>query len=589
MTALTFGTLPLLSSTPGAAYTIQAASDGTDWGNPEAVVANVASMLMDGDRAEITRFGNRTATIKLRVTGATLDDVSAGEAAIMAEVNSGRNTLTWVPPGTATPSVFDVIYSNLPFNFDDYSENLPRREFTLTLICLPFARRDTLSTVTATPASTPTVTPINDTTSTTNWSTTAAGGSVVDLGATGVRGTSAPSGTYRTYNDLRLSGMSASFTATDYLLIEWDTSVGWAYEPTWSLTVVVGGVTSIRTLQAVETVSGERKKGYFNMPAGTLSQMTFKLSYGNTPTSHTLDIYSVAKVNQLPYYGTPRQRSLVANVGGTARTTANVRVNLSASANFTRDFLLFTAPVGKAISPPMRRYLFSSSAVTTDATLVSGASHTFGVPSVYKIPAASIPPGTHLIVGFLKQGGGSVTPTLSWTASMEATFATTATDASDSKVVDFNTGGVGIWGAYALGVVDLPLIALPSMTDANVKLTFSSSTPGTVVDEIWLFNLDTGDLTWLNDLNSPTGSRPEIRGYEVRSASVDDPRPDWRVGEYYFVDKDISAANRAVSAGVHEFRPGVMSIFIVTPGDVGQTVTGTWYERFRNHVPAPGS
>jgi hypothetical protein len=42
-----------------------------------------------------------------------------------------------------------------------------------------------------------------------------------------------------------------------------------------------------------------------------------------------------------------------------------------------------------------------------------------------------------------------------------------------------------------------------------------------------------------------------------------------------------------VSAGVHEFVPGDMAVFVATPGDVAQTVTVVYRERFRHHVTAP--
>jgi hypothetical protein len=571
---LVFGSLPLLSSGfADADYTIEALGDGADFGTPEAVIASVASMLMDGNKARINGFGNREVTIPIQIRGANLDIVAAGEAAVMAEVNRGRNTLTWTPPGMTTPSVYDVVYSVLAPNFLDLDEVRVTRKFTLTLECISFPRRAELTTVVATPipAPDPTVTSINDCTSLTGW--TAEGGTMAVVGADAIRITKS---TVDDFLRLSLGGLSLATLDTDCIAVEVVTS-GWTIPP---IALRINGQN--RTIIAVQYVSGSREKWYFDAPTTTVTTLDI-VATTDTIAAATMTIYDVSMVDQPPFLGSRRQRMFTATVGGSARTQADLAVEVDdGSSTIGSDLLLFSAPMGAAIAPPMRQWWESGDTPISDAATISGAVQTFSTPSVYRIPAAAVPAGAHLIVARLMTdfATGAV---FEWTASIHG---------SDYTAADTDTSGTANllltldWKFHSIGVVMLPPVALDSASNAEVEITLDTTDTLATLDELYLFNLDTGVLTWLTDLDQ--GAETPTRAV-VRSASLDSPQPQWLVGTAGTSADDVDASSRATSPGIHEFVPGVMNIFAVTPDATEQTVTVGYYERAMHNITPPAA
>lgn len=563
---LTFGTLPLLSPiSPDGDYAIEATADGTSWGNPAAVVATVASMLMDGERAKITRFGNREATIPLQIRGATLDVVAAGEAALMAEVNRGRNTLTWLPPGWSTASVFDVVYSTPDFQFDDLAEvNQVTRHFTLTLTCLPFARRDTLTTVVALPSSgSVTVTPINDCTSLSGWTTNAVGAVV-----SGAIEVNAASGGI-------LHGQASAILTQSYTLnlgeyVVWEMKTPTGTYPTFSLNG--GGAVAVAT----EALVGGAIR-YFVRPVGaaypyaiTSTQVNGQIGAGNKRI-----INDISKFNKLPVIGAGYQRSLIASVGGTSRTAADIVVDM-ASGSTGSDCLLYTAPAD-TIAPSMRIWKSAGETATADTACISGARNTFATPVAFTIPAGMLKPASYLMVAYMK--GTAASTTVSWVATTVGAYADTTTDLSGSVTATMPA----TYAFYQLGVVDLPTVGVDPSSTSSTKITFTSSVTTATLDEILLYNLDDGELTWISGI---TGSPTKV---EVRSATVDRDRPEWLVGTTGTDAANANVASKATSPGLHEFAPGDMFVHLVTPGSTTQTVSVEHYERFRHHVTPQAS
>ncbi len=565
---ITFGSLPLLTPDPAAAdYTldVSATEHGTDWGNPEAVVATVFSMLTDGDRAKITRFSNRQIAIRVKITGANLDVVAKGEEALMVEVNRGQNTLTLVPAGVETASVFDVVYSVLTFTHDDAAAARGEQYGTLTLTCHPFARRDTPTTIVAEPipAVPPLVTVLDNGTSVAGWSAVS-GDVFLSGGGVAFQGTTSPL--------CRRTGMAAAVADAEFVVVD-------IYAP--FLTSIslfdTAGKAVATDIVAVKVVGTNRRRWYFSPSRATVVDRVEINAWESV-------VFGISVTDQLPFDGSRQQRSFTAMVPGTARTAANLRVELNGGSSYVEpDFLLFTAPTEAAIAPPMRKYLSSSAEVTQHAVPVSGARQQLSTPSVYSIPAANIPPGAHLIVARVNRGPGveAGIETIGWSTSINNVYA----DESTSTVGEVQVILNGFWKNLELGVVDLPGGVLAADTSAAIDLTITGSA-NVGLDEVWLFNLDTGVLTWLTDLDE---GDEQPSAYEIRSATIDQPRPDWRVGAVGTSAEDISVAGRAKSAGVHEFLPGLMDVFIVTAGGYYQTVTAKFYDRFAHRVTPPAA
>jgi hypothetical protein len=182
VTGLTFGVdtiIDLCSDEPigvdGYIFEASSAEDGADWGNPDAVITEIQSQLLDGSLGKITSFENRTATIPLRIYAINMDALADAEAVLMGEVyRDGWNQLVWTPPAASVSTVFDVVYADLQFKLDDLTEQRCIRNYTLTLTCLPRPRSADLVTVKSLPIipPDPSQTVINDGSSTSGWSTT---------------------------------------------------------------------------------------------------------------------------------------------------------------------------------------------------------------------------------------------------------------------------------------------------------------------------------------------------------------------------------------------------------------------------------
>lgn len=174
------------SELPATGYAIEAMADGTNFGNPEALIEVVKSLLSDGSLAVLEGWDNREAPIRLRLSapsgGAAGPQLAAAEKALMAGVLApSKEPLVHVPPAAESATcVFDVVAARLERDTSDGwdLEEVMReyRYYLLTLTCLPFARSETSSVVAAIP-----VPPATETKATidtcdllTNWSLTSA-------------------------------------------------------------------------------------------------------------------------------------------------------------------------------------------------------------------------------------------------------------------------------------------------------------------------------------------------------------------------------------------------------------------------------
>lgn len=562
---LVFGSLPLLS--PGFAdadYTIEALGDGADFGTPEAVIASVASMLMDGNKARINGFGNREVTIPIQIRGANLDIVAAGEAAVMAEVNRGRNTLTWTPPGMATPSVYDVVYSTLPSKWLDLDETRATRQFVLNLECISFPRRDTLTTTIALPSSgSATVTSINDCTSLAGWATNAVG--TVVSGAIEVN---AVSGGF--LHGQASAMLTQSFTLNLGEYVVWEIKDPGGKTPNFTL----NGASAVAV--ASESLVGGAIR-WFVRPIGTSYPYSITSAgvNGQIGAGNKRIINDVSKFNKLPVIGAGYQRSLIASVGGTARTAADIVVDM-ASGSAGPDCLLYTA-LADTFPPSMRIWKSAGETATPDATRISGARNTFATPVAFTIPAGMLKPAPYLMVPYMK--GTAVSTTISWVATTVGTYADTTTDLSGSMTATMPT----TYAFYQLGVVSLPTIKVDPSSTSSTKITLTSSVTAVTLDEVLFYNMNDGELTWISGI---AGSPTKV---EVRSATVDRDRPEWLVGTAGTDADNADVASRAISPGVHEFLPGDMFVHLVTPTSTTQTVSVEHYERFMHNVTPQAS
>lgn len=579
---LILGSLALLSTGPtSSGWWLEASSDGTDWGNPDAVIAKIASVLLDGDRGEVTRYGNRTVTIQVRLNGENYDQLSIAEAVLDAEVRKSRNTLIWRPPGYTTPSVFDVVYSDMRFIDDKAREfgGAQQRVFALTLSALPFARRETLTTTVATPVSVaPTMTSIDDATTLTNWQVLY-GGTPAVVSGTVVTAT-VPAGGNRGASIRRNSIAATSLASGEFIAFEVDQTAN------GNFSFLINNIAVIPAY--AEAMTGTIRRYYLPSPTGvypyTVTSATVNLGaagFGN------LIVRDLSKASGPPLMGSGRERSFLLYTPGTARTEVDLLVEAGGGGNLGEECFIFTAPQGKALSPPLRTKYQTApvgGAVTPDVAMISGSRNNYN-GTVYTIPAAALPPGTYLMIARVNRTSGVSTILLNWTASLSgASWYSTVNDQTGQIDATYlNATFVNV----TMGILELPPVRLPANTTANVTISFSTGASNIQVDETWLYNLDTGVLS---QITTKVGASNASR-LLAASATVDRPRPAWYLGTAGSDVNDVDCTSRMPSVGRHVLMPGLTEVFValMTGGATNQTITGTGYDRYHTHVPPVGS
>lgn len=590
--ALTWGSLTLSEpdATPDATdgYVIHATSDGTNLGNPSAIVEIVQSLLTDGALARVQGWGNREAVIRLRLSAPAVSAgpaLAAAEAALMANVLSDYPPpLVWTPPATsAATTVFDVVVATLDRdNSDgwDVNESLYEyRYFLLTLTCLPFARAEekaTVAALTANPGS-PTTSTIDACTSATNWSKAAAGfasstGPTVSSGAIVATGTgAAAAGATLTLTRTAASSM-ASLPYLKVAAFAYSTSSytpGAVLEPTFTIDGTPVGPVAI----APSTISGNIDY-YFETGNFTTFAMAAYGSAFSIPDI-AMQIADLTATDTLPVL--PRQRSRTLTISGSAPTTAALRLYSTSGADLGDEFLIYTTR--DTLAPNLRRDWYVAGSTTSDTDRMSGSRSAVvngGTDLVFRVPVNRLTPGTYAIMANLQATSAA---DLTWAARLASSSGATSLVGSD--VIDTQTTDLAANANYrveTLGQTTLPP-AQAEGTAHYVQLTFTNSTANTVnVDEVWLFNLDTGALTWVRD-----ASLGGLEWVEIRSPELSAPRP----AVYGSEDFGATAADVSYmceSFGTHRFYPGVMQVFTACQNATDSVSEAEFYPRFHSNV-----
>ena len=593
---LLFGAFPLVAADPSdLPYTVKTYADGASFGSPEPKMVEIKSMLLDGSLARILNYENRSMPFQVEISGPTLDDVALGEAALMVEVRKGRNELKWLPPDEmAATSVFDIVWSRLDFTFDDKGEKRRKRVFALTFTAAPFARDDYETEVEAlgtggTPP-TPSTATVDACTATTGWSlvTDPASGpgvvvtpvAVVDGGVQGELAT--PGATTEASVTLRRSGLSATMTTTPYLVVTLRTVSVWALA---SRVFTINGVVA-----APVAVAGS--VFYFDCSAiTTLAEFTVTSSHTRTRLSGSiaLNVLDISRTNVDPFIGSGRQLIRAFTVGGSARTTGSIQLEHETDA--LGQVLVYTnSDDGSGYQPPSRQERVDGGAVTVDAATASGArSPLNGVtPETYDRAARTLTPGVYAVVARLRGFGGfSGLAGVFWRAYTRV-GSTNHGQVSNSLNDGLITVDDTDWGIYSLGTALLPPVALPPGSDSFIRLDLRS-TQAVEVDDMWLFNLTTGALTWVDcGTGTPAAGGASNRLW-VDTASLDWPRPAVWVGtEADRSDARHAVGNEILSPGTHLLEPGVVNLFTYSNA-ANVAASARYARRHQFHATLPES
>lgn len=565
---LTWGTLDLVSTTPTADGYVITAMDGSDFGNPVPITETIASLLTDGSLVDHTRTDNRTIVLRLQVTAP--ESASPGvalakaEAAIMSQSGdriSGDEVpeLIWTPPiDGAEPSVYDVVFAWPERDSEGWDEGEvlhERRNYVLTLTCLPFARPET-SVVVATTAGAATVVDTCD--SDAAWSHDP---SATLTATSGYLQLQKFTTTSTTANRLNLPSTAGPYLRMSLTLVSGDAvvfNVGDAGFTTSSPAPVLA--TSASAIPGATDY-------YIAAPEGVGSiQLRPTRSVSGTIT---LRIHQIDSVEMVPVIGTARQQARRLEVGGSAPTQAALRVADATPAALGTEILVYTGDHG--FVPALRPWRSASAAVTADAAMVSGSRNTLTSTMTFQIPAGSLAEATHALLARLSV---TVAGTLSWSARMVNSSGTTTVG---SSVTATGSASVPITSGYeviALGSLVLPVVDVEGTQMVELVLT---GTANMTFDDGWLFNLDDGALTWIKDSDSLTW-------VEIRSPEIDSARPSVFGGLAAAGTDGVCIDWKCESFGTHRFSPDGVYTFVVTSTSLLATSSGEFYRRYHSHV-----
>lgn len=589
---LTWGALDFVSTTPTAdGYLLEACADGTNFGNPKALIQTVRSLLTDGSLAVIENWDNREIAIRLRISAPSETAgpaLAAGEAALMAELRAeSKSPLIWTPPATDGPAcVYDVVVAELERdNGNDWDFDESKREeryYTLTLTCLPFARPEDTTVVAAVPLPppTPTITSIDACASFTGWAasftslTTTSSGTV--SGYVYGQGTRVKTGGVAVISLTRTGAVSMG--ATPYLRVEVSATRDGAPVSPIAPTFSFDGGASVGA-DSVTAGSGPSTSYLYVSPPASFTTVAIRNDDNASPGGAVLRfrVHDLSRTDTLPATGTTRQQSRTATVSGSAPTQAAIRLFDSTPAALGSEILVHTSR-NTGWQPALRPYRTASATVTTDTTMVSGSRNTLASAMVFRIPANLLTEGTYSLMARLNV---TTLGTVGWSAKMVSSAGATTVG---SSVVTSGSITVGVTSGYqVINLAALPLPVVKAEADQMVELTLTG-TSNMTVDEAWLFGLHDGVLTWLRDADSLTW-------IEIRSPELGAARPSIYGGTGAKGANSIDVSWKAAggsygSFGAHRFDPGLMQIFTVTSTSLVSQSEIEFYPRYHSHVEA---
>lgn len=585
--SLTFGVDQVFDFTedspvPASGYIIEASSadDGTTWGNPDAVITSIQSQLLDGSLGKITSFENRTAVVMIRLLAPNMDGLEQGEADLMAEVyRDGWNQLSWTPAGSNNPTVYDVVYGDLQFTFDDFNDALCKRQYTLTLTCLPRPRSATAVTVASLPVPPATVTTVTVDTcdSLTGWAgtpntATLASGSVKESVAASENVTMS----------LKRTG-SVSMSSTPYLIVSGGFDHGLSYTQLPSLVTFWIDGTQITPAHLDSSATSTTHIGYtakFYHPAGfTTFEMRFVRNAPGWPTSaFTISVSDISRSNSFGAT-TPLQQARTLPVSGSARTQASLRVSTTDAALGAGTLVYTSTPQASGIQPPLRQYRVGGPDASSSSTAVSGSTNALATSQAsadhWSITASALTPATYDLYAYVSVTS-ALTVTLSYQASGTATGTPTVTG---SRTVTLKAGYQWI----PVGSIELPPARVYPGSDDTVNLYLWASSTLLTIDDAYLFSSE-GHLTIVDAsaaslllLNSASIDEPEATIWLGKAAGSTGGDPSVDTGVVY-------AGNRATAWEQHEFKPPTANVFVITPGTTKAQVSMTMFPRWGHHA-----
>ncbi|WP_181312460.1 hypothetical protein [Nocardioides campestrisoli] len=556
-------------------FTTSVSADGTEWGNPAAVIAELLSGLSDGEIRSRRRTSNREPVIYVQATGANAFALEAAEKALM-RVTGRPADVVWTPPLMGTPTVFDASWSELEFLFDDAAEMRGQRKYRITFSALPWARSQSLVVTPAAASGGPTV--VNDCSSATGWASS-------DGAVTVVSG--AVVSTYDASVVDPFPGTTLTLTqaidtsANHHLGIDWKSSIP-------SLHALQVGVDLIPEARR-ESLAGGRTRSWYYIPDSTLRAFTFGIVHSASAGTATLSVDQVVTAPTLPVTGTARQLTRTIKPAGSVPAEGTIVVQHETNA--LGDTIVYTHPLGRGYNPALMPFRTSSAPRTSNSLMVSGAHCDLSTPLVFSVPISAIPDGGAQL--WLKAGVGGVGGNVrfAWSAtSWQSGHAQVGSRQSGMQTVPIPVGPHRI---IPIGRMTLP----PSrVSEASgfvvfiVEVVSGSPVAGSnvYVDEGWVFAMERGTLSVINAGNNPVTPGLTAGRLRISAPSLETPHGSFMVATAadWSDAWEPNAENVQVDQKGHTFDPEVGSmVYVVTTDAPEPSISFEHYPRGHTHAP----
>ncbi|WP_148046011.1 hypothetical protein [Nocardioides marmoriginsengisoli] len=526
--------------------------------------------------------------LRIQVLADDSNALAVAEQALMFE-SYRRNLLTWTPPdGAGEPCVFTVVMSSFDEVPNDLNDLRVIATYGLKIQAEPYVRAQTMVSATkSTQSGTQVITSIDACTSATGWAfqKQPAGGPPTSAppGVIGGGWLSGVASDIFTNLATRVSmvrtGLSTSLAGSPYIRIEATstlTNAKYAYG-TSGMTFKLNGIVAPVAVQ-------EGNLYWFDAAAlgiSTLNSLEITVQAGGTSSTNSVRInaYDVSRSNMLGTKATNRQLSRILQVAGSARTQGSLVLSDETKALGTA--LIYTCPATPGLEQPsLRRLLTSGNSPTVDSTLISGFSSDINTLHTFDVPTTGLPPGGYLLLARLGIGSVLISPwTITWAAKSRQAGVNLPGVQTGTRVI----ASPPQWDIYEIGTMTLPPRKMGSGGLVRIELSCNSSC---LIDEAWLFNIDTGRLTRVEcGTGAPTPGTLANRLW-LDSPTLESPVPTVWLGTEADRSDSYHAAAELKSFGNHEFVPPEMNVFTVTSYAQETTITLSHYPRFHTRVAA---
>jgi hypothetical protein len=546
---------------------------GGKFGSPELVKQILQQQLQDGEIVTSVRASNRELELTFMIRSSDLGACALAEADLIREATKAQNTIIFDPgDGKAPPTVFDTFPADVVHDREDVKDTLGIRDFVLTIPALPYARSKTLVT-TSVPAPPPSIitTEIDDCTSTTGWAVT---GSVisptVSTSSGAVIASSPGSNPTPWWVMLTRSGLSVDISALPYLKVEvFAKNLNGTYE------FFINGSSTPATVIAVDGQT-------YTLDADaitTLTDVAVKISYGIPNTSafgELLRVLDISATNATTGGTTGRENARQIPVAGSARTQASL--HLVDPDDALGSVLVYTTTDLTANNPPLRQWQTVGPSPVSDPSTVSGSTSDLATAHKFDLPAAGVTPGGYLLLARVK-ATATGDKTISWVARSRMGTTDISEAQAGSRLVALTAD---TWTIVTVGLMNLPPTQVGP--DGKIRIELTTDPVSLTLDEAWLFNLDTGRLSWVEcGDGTPATGGPSNRLW-LDTASAPDPKPSiWRGTEENRSDS-IHAGPDTESWGAHEFVPSAISVFTVTTFSTAAELLLEYFPRWHSHA-----